>query len=100
MFQVEDDRAIQLIYLGLKKLIESAEGHGFHNADQNHPVYKLSAEGKDIGQLEYADSPENNLVFRMLRELSEYMKANQDTGYVWWYDFSDWQKFCQYVIQF
>ena len=100
MFQVDNSFKIELIYLGLKKLIESGEGHGFHNADQNHPVYKLSAAGEGAEDLEYADSPDRNHLFQMLKELSETIKKNQGTDNIWWYDFSDWQKFCKYVTKF
>jgi len=99
MFNVKDERSKQLIYLGLKTLIESGKGYGFHNSDQRHPVYTLSAKGKNPEQLN-ADSPEKNRMYQMLKELSEYMKENEDTNYVWWYDFSEWQKFCEFVIQF
>lgn len=48
-------------YQGLKSLIESGSGAGFHNADMGHPVYRLGASDASPERLkdwEYADSQE------------------------------------------
>jgi len=91
----------QLLYLGLKSLIESKSGHGFHNADLGHPVYHDGASGKLSKEMEYADSPERNALFIMLSELTNHLKEQgiADLSYVWWYDFSEWQSFCQFAIE-
>ena len=95
MFENFDYDRLELIYLGLKALIESGTGYCFHNADMGHPVYLLGSKGK-IDQ-SWGDSPEENLLFQMLSELS--VELNRRTvDYIWFYDFSDWQKFCQFVI--
>ena len=90
----------ELLYLGLKSLIESKTGKGFHNNDLGHPVYSNGAKGKIFKETEYADSPDKNSLFKMLSELTKELKSRGivDLGYIWWYDFSDWQKFCQFAI--
>lgn len=90
-------------YRGLKSLIESGNGAGFHNADLGHPVYRIGASGAPVGRLkdwEYADSPEKNLLFKMLSRLSTELKESgiEDLHFIWWYDFSEWKDFCKFVI--
>jgi len=90
-------------FLGLKSLIESGNGAGFHNADLGHPVYRLGASDAPSEMLkdwEYADSPEKNLLFKMLSKLSKELKQAgiERLRYIWWYDFSEWNDFCKFVI--
>ncbi len=87
-------------YRGLKSLIESGNGYGFHNADLGHPVYVLGATGIIDPNWEYADSPEKNLLFKMLSELSNELKqlGIENSGFIWWYDFSEWKDFCKFVV--
>ncbi len=90
-------------YLGLKSLIESGSGAGFHNADLGHPVYRLGASDVPVETLkdwEYADSPEKNLLFKMLSRLSKELKQSgiEEMRFIWWYDFSKWRAFCKFAI--
>lgn len=90
-------------YRGLKCLIESGSGAGFHNADMGHPVYRIGASdapAEILKDWEYADSPEKNLLFKMLSRLSKELKKSGIEGYrfMWWYDFSEWSDFCKFVI--
>ena len=88
----------ELIYLGLKKLIESGEGEGFHNSDMGHPVYRTGTKGK-LESLKYADGPEKNKFFQLLSKLCAELKDedNDVIGYINWYDFSTWQSFCKFA---
>ncbi len=91
------------VYQGLKSWIESGSGQGFHNADLGHPVYCIGASEATKEMLkdwEYADSPEKNLLFKMLSNLSKELKelGIEDCHYVWWYDFSEWRDFCRFAI--
>ena len=61
-------------YRGLKSLIETGSGWGFHNAIMGHPVYVLGASNASpemIKDLEYADYPEKSLLYKMLSQLSK-----------------------------
>lgn len=92
-------------YQGLKSLIESGNGTGFHNADLGHPCYFIGASDKAsadaLKNWEYADSPKKNLLFRMLSRLSEDLKklGIEDRHFEWWYDFSEWRNFCKFAIE-
>ena len=90
----------EYIYRGLKSLIESGSGAGFHNADLGHPVYILGAQGKVDPSWEYADSPRNNLLFKILSQRSKELKQSgiEELGFIWWYDFSEWKDFCKFAI--
>lgn len=90
----------EYIYRGLKSLIESGSGAGFHNADLGHPVYRIGASGAPLEMLKYADSPEKNLLFKMLSRLSKELKQSGIEGFhfIWWYDFSEWRDFCKFAI--
>ena len=90
-------------YRGLKSLIESGSGAGFHNADLGHPVYLLGASDfpeESLTGWEYADSPKRNLLFKMLSRLSKELKQSgiEEYHYIWWYDFSEWRDFCKFVV--
>ena len=90
-------------YRGLKSLIESGSGAGFHNADLGHPVYRIGASDAPKEMLkdwEYADSPEKSLLFKMLSRLSKELKEAgiEDLHFIWWYDFSEWRDFCKFAI--
>lgn len=91
-------------YLGLKSWIESGSCTSFHNNDLGHPVYRAGA-SDDVSNdylknWEYADSPQKNLLFKMLSELSIELKALgiEDMHNIWWYDFSEWKDFCKFAI--
>jgi len=91
------------IYRGLKNLIESGEGAGFHNSDLGHPVYRMGASDASPEMLkywEYADSPEKNLLSKMLSQLSWELKQSgiEEFPFIWWYDFSEWRAFCKFAI--
>lgn len=90
----------EYIFRGLKSLIEGGEGVGFHNADMGHPVYVAGAHGMIDSGWEYADSPEKNLLFKMLSKLSKELKqfGIEDFGFIWWYDFSEWKDFCKFAV--
>ena len=90
----------QYMYKGLKSLIESGDGTGFHNADLGHPVYVIGANGLDSSGWEYADTPENNLLFKMLSKLTKELKQSgiEDMHFIWWYDFSEWKDFCKFAV--
>lgn len=92
----------EYIYRGLKSLIEKGDGTGFHNSDLGHPVYVEGANGTIDKGLEYADSPEKNLLFKMLSKLSKELKQGgiENHGYKWWYDFSEWKDFCKFALCF
>ncbi len=90
-------------YRGIKSLIESGSGAGFHNADLGHPVYRIGASDSPVEMLkdwEYADSPEKNLLFKMLSRLSKELKQSgiEEFRFIWWYDFSEWRGFCKFAI--
>lgn len=93
----------EYIYQGLKSLIESGNGAGFHNADLGHPVYHIGASDAPMEILrewEYADSPQKNMLFKMLSKLSKELKSlNPDINiFIWWYDFSEWKDFCKFGV--
>jgi len=87
---------LEIIYRGLKSLIESGGGYGFHNSDMGNPVYLLGS--KYIIDEKMGDSPQQNDLFQILRDLSEKLKAYGADEYRWWYDFSDWQAFCKFSV--
>ena len=87
----------ELIYMGLKKLIFTNSGKGFQNADQGHPIYALGSRG--TMNEDEKDFPEKHILFKMLKELSDDFKKNGNTGHKWWYDFSTWQKFCDFAYK-
>lgn len=91
----------QYIYQGLKSLIESGDGTGFHDADLGHPVYVVGANGlDDSAWVLYADSPSKNTLFKTLSELSKELKESgiEDLRMSWWYDFGDWKDFCKFAL--
>ena len=96
MFKKLDMNQKQIVFQALKRLVESASGIGFHNHDQGHPFYSSGAEGK-TDAFPDGDSPKENDMYKMLSELSRDFKAHDQTGYVWWYDFSEWQDFCKFA---
>ncbi|MDT8396819.1 MAG: hypothetical protein RRA32_10330, partial [bacterium] len=89
------------LYQGLKALIEQGEGVGFHNADMGHLTCRIGAAGDT--DVPVQDSPEQSLLFQMLSELSRRLIeggeiASSDLGRDW-YDFSTWEKFCQFAVR-
>ncbi|MEC4684123.1 MAG: hypothetical protein VST71_00070 [Nitrospirota bacterium] len=101
MFQDFNNNQLELLYRGLKSLIETNSGLGLHNADGGHPVYIAGSQGNINQDQKYADSPETSTLFQMLSSLSEKLKKNgiESHSYRWWYDFSDWQKYCEFIIE-
>ena len=99
MFEDVDKLSCILIYQGLKSLIDHGEGSGFHNGDMGHPVYLLGASGKRSPDFDYADRPKKNDLFFMLSQLSHRLKKEGVTDHIPWYDFSDWEAFCKYVVK-
>jgi hypothetical protein len=100
MFENFNESQLELIYLGLKSLIESGSGEGFHNEHMEHQVYILGSRGEIDPSIANADSPEKNNLFKMLSELTKIIKERgiEFSQYEWWYDFSSWQNFCQFAI--
>jgi hypothetical protein len=90
----------QLLYLGLKALIESKAGYGYLKGDLGHPVYRDGSLGKDPEKTGYPDSALKNPLFIMLSELTEELKKSgiEEMGYKWWYDFSTWENFCKFTV--
>jgi len=100
MFKDFSNTRIELIYLGLKSLIETKSGHGFHNADGGHPVYLIGSKGKISKEQDPADSPDKSALFKMLSSLSIKLKDNdiEASHYNWWQDLSTWQQYCQFIV--
>lgn len=89
---------LELRYRGLKALIENGSGYGFVNADMGHLAYVMGSIGK-VNYSTWGDSPKRNILFQELSNLSKELKVRgvEKNQYVWWYDFSDWEKFCQFA---
>ncbi len=90
-------RAKYLIYDALVQCVQSASGVGFHNGDQGHIAYLLGMESK-VDHKMWGDSPEENMMFQLMRELSMYfVKHEQDRP-------SNaplvltWEDFCQMAV--
>ena len=100
MFKDFETGHLELIYRGLKALIETGSGVGFHNADQGHPVYALGSKGEQDDSWRYADSPEKNELYKLLSGLSSEVKSRgvHKMNYTWWYDFSEWKDFCKFAF--
>ncbi len=100
MFAKLSNRQMELVYLGLKSLIETKSGHGLHNADGGHIVYLMGSKGDISKDLSNSDSPDKNPLFQMLSALSVQLKKAgiESLHYEWWYDFKDWQSFCKFVV--
>ena len=86
-----------LLYLGLKLLLESEDGAGFHNADKGHPFILSGAMGEPwIEHGDVVGGPADHDLFKLLSELSERMKeAPSEISTRWFTDFSSWQQFCK-----
>ncbi len=87
----------ELIFKGLKRLVEEGDTAMFHNGDPGHPVYLAGANKRSIPLLQYADIPTNNSAFLMLRELTLDLKEGCSTM-IWWKDLSTWQLFCEFAV--
>lgn len=101
MFSNMSNPQLEILYLGLKSLIETKSGHGLHNADGLHPVYIAGAkESHKIENSTQADSQDTSILFKMLAELSSRLKDNgvESRYYIWWKDISTWQQYCQFVV--
>jgi hypothetical protein len=104
MFEGFDQYNKELIYQGLKALIEHGNEAGFvglHNNDPGHPVYVAGALGieGELNPKDPADSPERNRLFKMLSELSQDFIARHEQGYIWFRDLRTWRKFCYFVVE-
>ena len=81
-----------VLYTALLQSVRSCSGVGFHNCDQGHPAYRVGCEGK-FDQQAWGDSPENNHLYGMMRELSESLRDCKDFGPA---DFVfSWADFCR-----
>lgn len=100
MFEQFEFGELELMYRGLKALIETGRGVGFHNADQGHPVYALGSKGEQTDEWRYADSPERNELYKLLSGLSSQLKSRGigGMGYTWWDDFGEWKDFCKFAF--
>ena len=63
-----------LIYRGLLALVEGNFGFGFCNNDQGHPAYGVGR-GGDADYEQWGDSPNHNLLFKMMHALSVELSA-------------------------
>lgn len=74
-------------------LVASNSGYGFCNNDQGHPAYKIGQSG-DFDFAQWGDSPECNILFKMMHSLScdlqaaELDESSEISQYVYcWADF-------------
>ena len=99
MLNVQGVNRLELVYRGLKALIERGDGTGFCNCDQGHPSYVAGANGTESPNDQ--DGPEKNQLFRLLSEAcrDEKFRAYAIEGsFPWWHDFSTWQEFCAFAV--
>lgn len=96
MFENFDRSDQELLYQGLKRLIEYGEGRGFHNRDRGHLAYRLGAQGT-VDTAKWGDGPDQNRLYKMLAELS-YRLSDIDDG-IRREDFTKWQNFCRFAIE-
>ncbi len=96
---ISSEHEKELVYQGLKSLIESGSGVGFHNKDLGHPAYVLGAQGK-VDPVLGGDGPDQNVLFKLLSTVTKELKESgiEQQRYVWWYDFSTWQNFCKFAV--
>jgi len=102
MFENLSNTQVELIYLGLKSLIETKSGHGLVNGDGCHLAYLSGLKERDEKDHDFGDSPDKNAIYKMLYELSNKLKKERDIEsfrFEWWYDFKDWKTFCAFVVQ-
>ena len=86
------------LYRGLRLLVEKGGGSGFHNIDRGHPIYTEGAHGNTSKISQSQDNPEMNQVYKMLTDLSADLRNTDYAGETGWYDFENWQKFCQFAV--
>lgn len=86
-----------LIYRGLIKQIQSAEGYGFHNCDQGHPFLYHKLE--DIAERDRESAM--NSMFELASSLAKDLLENDDeiVGSKHWVDLSSWDKFREFALQ-
>ena len=94
MFENMSFREKALIYRGLLSFVQNNSGSGFANNDQGHPAYAVGRSGT-IEHKTWGDSPEHNLLFKMMHELSvDLSEAELDqSSEIGEYVFS-WSDFC------
>ncbi|HEX9912625.1 MAG TPA: hypothetical protein VGB01_05175 [candidate division Zixibacteria bacterium] len=66
-----------IIYSSFVYIVKSNSGIGFLNEDQGHPAYILGRESKNDYE-KFGDSPEKNELYKMMKELSEFLKDSLD----------------------
>ncbi len=96
MFENFDRGDQELIYHGLKLVIEHGQGRGFHNHDRGHPAYKVGAAGT-VNTAQLGDGPDQNRLYKMLAELSYRLSDVDD--HIRRTDFTKWQNFCQFAVE-
>ncbi len=91
----------ELVFRGLKSLIETNTGIGFHNADQGHMVYCEGAEGIAFiaSAKDQPDSPQKNELYKLLHALSADLSKLDSQQFTWWYDFDSWKSFCKLAYE-
>jgi len=102
MFKSLSITQAELVYLGLKSLIETKSGHGLVNADGGHIAYLSGLKDRTEKDHNFGDSPTQNALYKMLHELSNKLKKERNIEalrFEWWYDFKDWKAFCEFVVQ-
>jgi hypothetical protein len=94
MFEEMSFREKALIYQGLLSLVKNNSGFGFANNDQGHPAYAVGCNGT-IDIEKWGDSPDKNLLFKMMHELSVDLSAAEidQSSEIGEYIFS-WSDFC------
>lgn len=86
----------ELIYRALIKQIKSAEGHGFHNMDQGHPIL-----GHGMEEIPESERYKANFnMFRLVSSLAMDLINNQNefVGSSEWVDLSTWDKFRDFAM--
>jgi hypothetical protein len=94
MFEFFDFVQRDILYRALLHSVKTNQGHGFHNDDQGHPAYRL---GTQTGEGGMGDTPKDNAMFRMMRELSLSIESagefrKEDIV-------ASWQDFCRLATE-
>jgi hypothetical protein len=100
VFEDLNEEEAVYVYRGLRALIESNSGIGFHNMDQGHPFYRFGANGKTIpGPDRHEESPEVNALYNMLSSLCDRLEREGRAGDTWFYDFRGWPNYCRFAVE-
>lgn len=96
MFESFDPVSRYLIYRSLLNSVRSDSGLGFQNDEQGHLAYRGGAMGV-VPDATIGDHPDQNRLYKMMRELSDTLKDNPDLRR------SDlvlsWQDFCKMAVE-